>query len=164
MSGMSGPRRFILIDGPSGSGKTTYAGKLGERTGLAVIHLDDFYPGWGGLKAGSEMVARDVLDPVRPGFRRWDWVNDEPGEWVDLAADHSSIIEGVGAVTPENIAAARRLGEVCTIRVVADADERKRRALRRDPDFAPWWDMWAAQERRLFADSGEIAVDRTVRH
>lgn len=38
----------ILINGPSGSGKSTLACRLGEITGLPVIHLDRFLwnPGW----------------------------------------------------------------------------------------------------------------------
>lgn len=156
-------RRFILIDGRSGSGKTTLAAELAAETGLRVVHLDDFYPGWGGLAAASEMVARDVLDPHRPGFTRWDWARDRPGEWVDLPVEHSSIIEGAGALTHANISAARRLGEVRTIRVVADDRRRKDRALRRDPDFAEWWEMWAAQECAFFAIHGRVEADETVR-
>ena len=45
--------RTILIDGRSGAGKTTFAGLVGEATGFHVIHLDEFYPGWGGLIAVS---------------------------------------------------------------------------------------------------------------
>lgn len=156
-------RQFILLDGRSGSGKTTYAAQLSTELGLPVIHLDDFYPGWGGLLAGSEMVARDVLDPVRPGFRRWDWEHDRPGEWVDLDPHHSSIIEGVGALSTATVAAARRLGRVRTIRIIGDPIERRRRALRRDPEFVEWWDMWAAQECEFLANSGDVKADEVIR-
>jgi len=42
------PMRKALVLGCSGSGKSTFASKLGEVTGLPVIHLDSFYwkPGW----------------------------------------------------------------------------------------------------------------------
>ena len=38
----------ILVIGSGGAGKTTFARRLGERTGLPVIHLDSHYwrPGW----------------------------------------------------------------------------------------------------------------------
>jgi adenylate kinase family enzyme len=38
----------ILVIGSSGSGKSTFARKLGEKTGLKVIHLDRLYwkPNW----------------------------------------------------------------------------------------------------------------------
>lgn len=156
-------RQFVLIDGPSGSGKTTYAETLSAEIGLEIIHLDDFYPGWFGLQAASDRVADDVLDPRRPGFRRWDWEKNEPGEWVDLDPKAGYIIEGVGAVTSRNIAAARRLGRVRTIRLDADPAERKRRALSRDPGFAEWWRTWAEQEDRYYAGPGSVAAEETIR-
>ncbi|MDQ1481782.1 MAG: hypothetical protein QOI44_2643 [Actinomycetota bacterium] len=38
----------VAIVGPGGAGKSTFARRLGERTGLPVIHLDELYwrPGW----------------------------------------------------------------------------------------------------------------------
>lgn len=40
--------RRVLVIGSGGSGKTTFSKKLGERTGLSVIHLDHLFwhPGW----------------------------------------------------------------------------------------------------------------------
>ncbi len=40
--------RKVLVIGVGGAGKTTFARRLGERTGLPVIHLDRLYwrPGW----------------------------------------------------------------------------------------------------------------------
>lgn len=155
-------RRIILIDGHSGSGKTTYARRLGEQLGFGVVHLDDFYPGWGGLAAATRMVARDVLDPEHPGFRRWDWQHGQPGEWVDLNPRSSYIVEGAGAITAGTIAAARAVGEVHTIRLEADAAQRRQRALRRDPGYAPWWQMWAEQERVHFSGPGNVEVDEVI--
>ena len=60
---------IILIDGPSGAGKSSLADRL-----LAVwpaagrprlVRMDDLYPGWDGLDAGSEAVGRDLLEPLR---------------------------------------------------------------------------------------------------
>lgn len=152
-------RCVVLVDGPSGSGKTTYARRLAEETGMALVHLDDFYPGWGGLAEGSRMVAEDVLHPRRPGFWRWDWVHDRRAEWVPLDPTESVIVEGAGAVTADSIAAASRVGRVRTVRITAPERVRKERALRRDPDYAPWWKMWAAQEAVHFAGPGRVAVD-----
>ena len=38
----------ILVIGSGGAGKTTFASQLGERLGIAVVHLDALYwkPGW----------------------------------------------------------------------------------------------------------------------
>lgn len=149
----------LLIDGPSGSGKTTLANQIGEALGIQVVHLDDFYPGWYGLEEGAAMVARDVLHPVTPGFWRWDWINHKRAEWVALDPAEDLVVEGVGAVTESSISAARARGTVDTIRVTADLATRKTRALRRDPGYAPWWQMWAAQEKKL----PTLPVDVTVR-
>ena len=152
-------RLTVLVDGPSGAGKTTFADAVGRRTGLRVVHLDDFYPGWSGLAAASRMVVADVLHPTAPGYRRWDWEADRPGEWVALDPGESLIVEGVGAVTAASISAARALGEVVSVRIDAPVDVRRARALARDAGYAPFWDMWAAQEAEYFAEHGDVPVD-----
>ncbi|SDL64197.1 hypothetical protein SAMN04488535_0269 [Corynebacterium mycetoides] len=151
-------RYTLLIDGPSGAGKTTLANLMGEVMGLKVVHLDDFYPGWLGLAEGARMVANDVLDPQRPGFWRWDWERGRRAEWVALDPGEDLIVEGVGAVTGASIRAAKRLGDADTLRVVADAELRKARALARDPGFCEYWDMWAAQERVLESVPADVTV------
>ncbi len=55
----SGPRPVVLIDGRSGAGKTTLARDLAPMLGAQLVSLDDIYPGWAGLEAGSAAVARD---------------------------------------------------------------------------------------------------------
>ena len=152
----------ILIDGQSGSGKTTLARALASDTGFQLVHLDDFYPGWDGLAKAQEMVARDVLHPTTPGFWRWDWVGEQASEWVDIQPGHSLIIEGCGAVSGASISAAQALGEVITVRITGPEALRKQRALTRDPDYAPWWDMWAMQEREHCAGPGNVPVDHVL--
>ncbi|MCK7642900.1 hypothetical protein JIM95_008315 [Corynebacterium sp. CCM 8835] len=151
--------RTILIGGRSGSGKTTLARAVAERTGHKVVHLDDFYPGWGGLAEGSRMVARDVLAPVDPGYTRWDWGNDRPGGWVPLDPGEVLIVEGVGTLTPENLRAARRRGTCVTVRVELDQETRRARALARDPEFGDWWEYWALSEERHAADAANVLSD-----
>ncbi|WJZ17573.1 hypothetical protein CGUA_04940 [Corynebacterium guangdongense] len=152
----------MLIDGPSGAGKTTYANRLGEMTGWRVVHLDDFYPGWGGLAEGARMVVEDVLDPVDPGFTRWDWNNSRPAERVTLDPEASLIVEGVGAITKQSVAAAAKLGEVHTIHITAASDARFRRAIARDPGYRAWWQMWARQEEAHFSGDGDVAAEETI--
>ena len=162
----------ILIDGRSGAGKTTFASRLASEpprwlvaNGLPVqlVHLDDFYPGWGGLAAGSQIVAETVLDTDNPGFYRWDWESDQRGNWVPIDPQANLIVEGVGAVTSDTKKAAQRRsgGRVRTVEVQLADVERKRRALARDPDFAKYWDMWAAQE--LIHRQGMPRADYTLR-
>jgi adenylate kinase family enzyme len=40
--------RRIAVVGPGGAGKTTFAGELGRRLGVPVVHLDEHFwgPGW----------------------------------------------------------------------------------------------------------------------
>lgn len=150
----------LLIDGPSGSGKTTLAEQIGEALGIRVVHLDEFYPGWSGLAEGARMVAEDVLRLERPGYRRWDWEASAPGEWVALDPAEDVVVEGVGAVTEASISMALKRGDVDTVRVTADPETRKARALRRDPFYAEYWDMWAAQEARMPQPPVDVTVVR----
>ena len=150
----------LLIDGLSGSGKTTLANHIGSVLGIQVVHLDDFYPCWGGLAEGARMVANDVLDPVAPGFWRWDWEQNRRSEWVPLVPGADLVVEGVGAVTEASIRKAKARGDVDTLRVIAPKEMRKARALKRDPGYADWWDMWAEQEKLLPTLPVDVEVRR----
>ena len=138
---------IVLVDGPSGSGKTTLATRLGILLRLPVIHMDDFYPGWSGLAAGSDIIAASVLKTTDPGYYRWDWANDRAGEWVPVPPG-AKIIEGAGAVTAETLRAASISDhQVAAIMLTGGATTRYRRA---DPYYEPYWEMWE-QEKRHYA-------------
>jgi uridine kinase len=100
-----GAGRLLCVDGPSGSGKTTFARAVRRAVppdvSVRVVHMDALYPGWDGLAAGVERVARDLLAPLadgRPGgYRRYDWVAGGEAEWVDVAPSDLLVVEGVGA-------------------------------------------------------------------
>ena len=169
---------ILLIDGRSGSGKTTFAARLHGVLGWPVVHLEDAYPGWTGLSAASDAVADSMLDPDAAGFRRWDWFASEWAEWVDLSEfvgapaesgterPRSLIIEGCGAMTAANLAAARAIGDGEAWGVWVELDEATRyaRAMARDPYFHGHWRMWAAQEGRHIARHDPRALaDWTVR-
>jgi len=153
LNAATGPRLVILIDGRSGAGKTTMAhdlvGRLGARLGrpVALVRLDDCYPGWYGLSAAARAVVETILRPVNPGYRRYDWTLGRAAEWVELPATGPLIVEGAGSLTPESALLA-------DLSVWVDADEtaRRRLAIQRDgATFEPWWDVWAAQERAHLA-------------
>ena len=148
----------VLIDGPSGAGKTWAAASLAERTGWSVVHLDEFYPGWRGLAAGSEMVTSQVLREHNPGYWRWDWEASVPSEWAGLDVRDDLIVEGVGAITEDSVAAARERGGVVTFFIDGPREARRARALERDPDYAEWFETWETQEREHFA-SQTVAAD-----
>jgi uridine kinase len=142
----------VLIDGRSGSGKTELARALVERwPGSQLVSLDDLYPGWDGLDAGSRAVA-SILTTAR--WRAWDWRAGVPGAWHRLDTSAPIVIEGVGAISR----ASRALADVA-VWIDLDDATRKRRALDRDGDtFAPFWDRWAAQEEIFMARENPRAI------
>lgn len=147
--GLAGPGRWVaLLDGGSGSGKTSTAHGLAGLLEPAprVVSLDDCYPGWDGLAAGSAMVAADILS-ARSGYRRWDWARNLPGDWVSLDPTENLIVEGCGAITPASVASAS-----VSIWLELPEPVRRARALARDgAAYAPHWERWAAQEHRHWA-------------
>lgn len=109
--------------------------------GSQLVRLDDIYPGWGGLEAGSRHV-RDFILSASPRWQRWDWEDGTPAEWHVLDPSRPIIVEGCGALSRANRALAHY-----GIWVELDEPTRKARALARDGEaYAPHWDEWAAQE------------------
>lgn len=152
---MNTPAAWVtLIDGRSGSGKTTLAEQLAAADGAQVLHLEDLYPGWGGLAAGSRAVATAL---ERGRYVPYDWVAEEFRETgVVLDPGVPLIIEGCGAITRANLEASERwAGTSAPIRSLwLELDEplRRSRALARDGEvFSPHWDRWAAQEIAHFS-------------
>lgn len=164
----AGPRPVLLaIDGRSGAGKTTLAATLANQLrsrghSVTVFHLEDVYTGWHGLTGGIGVYVRDVLTPLRAGrtarWHAWDWTRDAPEEEERSTRPNDVVLcEGVGAGAAE----ARPLLDA-TLTLVADAVSRKRRALARDGEtYAPFWDVWAAQEELLPAPA-EGPLDATL--
>lgn len=143
-----GDRRVVvLVDGRSGTGKTTLGNALAERLGAQVVHLDDVYPGWDGLRAAATAVVTDVLGEPS-GYRRWDWAASAPAGWVDVDPDRSIVVEGCGALS-------RASAPLASLRVWLEADDGVRwdRAIGRDGEvFAREWERWAAQEAAFIED------------
>ncbi|HEV7741166.1 MAG TPA: hypothetical protein VGO65_01980 [Pseudolysinimonas sp.] len=138
----SGPRPVVLIDGRSGAGKTTFARELAPLLDAQLVSLDDLYPGWHGLAAGSAAVTETVLRAHDPGWSRWDWTAERPAEWHPVDPDRPIVIEGCGALSRTNRALA-----TFGFWLELPAPERRRRALAREPGFASHWREWAEQER-----------------
>ena len=85
---------------------------------------------------------------------RYDWVARAWAEPVALEPPEVLIVEGTGA-------GARRAAAFESLLVWLEAPPavRKQRALDRDGEtFAPYWDMWAAQEDAM------LARERTPEH
>lgn len=145
---------MLLIDGRSGSGKTELArGIVAGVPHAQLVRLDDLYPGWGGLEAGSRIAHDEILASATPRWRRWDWITGRHAEWHELDPDRPLVIEGCGALSRDNRALA-----TFGIWVALDAETRKRRALDRDGDsYAPHWDEWAAQENAFLTRENPAA-------
>ena len=155
-------RLVVLIDGRSGAGKTTLASSLARHlAGLLGCHvqlvsLDDCYPGWGGLAAGSAAVP-EMLSPD-PGYSRYDWAAGCTAEWVPLDAGAPIVIEGSGALTPAS-------AELASLRVWLDAPEAIRRQAVEDREGSTedWWELWADQEEaHIAANNPEGLADVSI--
>ncbi len=145
-----GEGRLVCVDGPAGSGKTTLAGEVAALSGAPVVHLDDLYPGWGGLTLIEEPVS-DLLAALadgRPGsYRRYDWHAGAFAEERVVEPAPLLVLEGVGA---GNRAWARWI--TVLVWVEADPEVRRARGLARDgAGVAEHWDQWTRAEDLLHA-------------
>jgi uridine kinase len=152
---------LVLVDGRSGSGKTLFATELAAERGATLISIDDVYPGWDGLDAGSWHIYHNVVLPISRGeaarYQRWDWEQSQPADWVTIPQGVAVVVEGCGAIRQESapLAAER-------IWLEAPEEIRLKRALARDGDaYAALWRRWAIQEERFLAlhNSVELATE-----
>ena len=88
---------------------------------------------------------------MNPGYWRWDWEADAHGDWASLDVRDDLIVEGVGSVTPANIAAAKERGAVISVLIDGPRDQRRERAIAREPDYEQWFETWEEQEKDYFA-------------
>ena len=148
--------RIWLVDGRSGSGKTVLADALAAELGGVVVHMDDLYPGWDGLAAGSAYAFERILAPLARGqealWRRWDWAAGARAEEHRLPAGSALVLEGCGALSRASAPLAER-----TIWLECDEATRRARALARD-GVDDWWERWRAQEDAFYAREGSRAL------
>ena len=164
----AGPRcgevTVIAIDGPAGSGKTTLARSLTKDGGAQLVHMDDLYPGWGGLRAAGTLVG-EILCSLAAGqeatYRRYDWGAERYLEEHRIHPRGTLVIEGVGSVREQY----RELLSLVVVVAETDPQERLRRGLRRDgPDARPHWERWMREEAALHEEvdlyrRADIVVD-----
>jgi hypothetical protein len=185
-------RPVVLLDGRSGTGKTTLAGVLAGRLGAQLVHLDDLYPGWDGLRAASEAVVAEVLaapphialplphDPPPPPIDRragtaHPGVPDVPArprwrrfDWgTGLQAEWHALDATRPLVVEGCGALSRDSAPLATFRIWLDGDDaaRKQRALDRDGEtFAREWERWARQEDAFIAAEDPRSLADRVLH
>lgn len=154
---------IILIDGRAASGKSTFAEQLSNllfkegESAPKLIHMDDLYPGWDGLREGSSYLTRNILKPLSFGktasWQKWDWAASnrgdasEPGNgWREFAGGTALIVEGCGSLSRENAGLA-------DYRIWIDSEQivRKAKFSSRDEGiFDSFWGTWAAQEDEFY--------------
>ena len=179
------PRAFVGIDGLGGSGKSTLAAQLVAAMGDAfLVHGDDFYLptsrrrerlGEVGSAFDLPRLAEQVIVPGSAGealrYQRYDWVQDQLTDWVDVPRGAPLVLEGVFC-----LAAALRDAYTFKIWCRADPMLRLSRGLARDGREARsmWVDVWMPAENAyvasehpelvadLVVDSSPVDVDRQV--
>jgi hypothetical protein len=152
---VQGHPRIIAVDGRGGGGKSTLATQLRAAVpGAAVVHTDDVawhhsFFDW------SELLARDVLEPLRRGqavhYRPPGWhAKGRPGAIEVPAGLDLVLVEGVGAGRRELM---HLLDAV--VWVQSDAAEAERQSIARDAaagthgdieGATQFWHEWLAQE------------------
>ncbi len=156
------PRAFVGIDGPGASGKSTLAGQLVAAMGDAyLVHVDDFYlpssrrHGRLGEVAPSFDLSRLAEQVVLPGsagealrYQRYDWMQDELTQWIEVPGGAPVVLEGVFCLAAE-------LRNAYTFKIWCRADPMLRltRGLARDGEEARsmWVDVWMPAENEYAA-------------
>lgn len=172
------PTPIVLIDGRAGSGKSLFATKLAEnyfavnKQAARIVRLDDLYPGWEGLIAGSVYARERILEPISAGkeasWQIWDWeqgcrgATGEAGNgFREFSGGTALIVEGCGALSKASVPMAS-----LTIWISADDATRRQRFTERDSGrFDEHWGVWAAQEEEFYrAEKSEELAELVIQN
>jgi uridine kinase len=170
------PTPIILIDGRAGSGKSSFAEELRNElfrasdAAPALIHMEDLYPGWDGLQAGSGYLFQNILQPLSQGkpagWQRWDWAQSKRGApeesgngWREFAGGNILIVEGCGSLSRQ----ARELANF-GVWLEAPREARRERWQKRDSGkLDEFWGLWQAQEDEFYeSEKSDLLADLIV--
>lgn len=169
---------MVLIDGRAGAGKSRFAADLLEgyfqlESRLPkLVHMDDLYTGWNGLRAGSLYVNQKILEPIRSGkdptWQVWNWSRGERGAsgepsngWRSFEGGNLLIVEGCGAISAHSAT----MADLC-IWIDSDLATRRKRFSDRDKgEFDDFWHSWAIQEDEFYeAEKSQELCDLMVQN
>lgn len=168
---LSGGNPRILIDGRSGSGKTLLSWLITNQTFALtqtkpqIVHMDDLYPGWEGLRLGASMLINEILLPLSKGqvaeYQIWDWHSNQRGAtgeqgngWRAVQPDAPLIVEGCGAVSSDS----KRLVN-SAIWIESSIEARLERLSTRDRGaFRAHQALWGAQEDEFYSQENTIEL------
>lgn len=167
----SGGIPIILIDGRSGSGKTHFAKLLldelfkATKVKAQLIHMDDLYPGWEGLRLGANLLVSDILKQIALGksasYQIWNWetstrgIDSEPGNgWRTVSPLSPLIVEGCGAVSVDSRSLA-----TTAIWIESDLGARNKRLAERDKGaFTSHQAIWSSQEDEFYSQESTLEL------
>lgn len=162
---------IVLIDGRAGAGKSHFAKLLAEKLFQSerqlpkLIHMDDLYPGWEGLRAGSQYLNHNILEPINQGkqahWQIWDWATSTRGAagepsngWRSYDGGNLVIVEGCGSVSEQS----RKFAQLC-IWIESDLDSRRARFSDRDQGvFDEYFALWSIQEDDFYSQENSQAL------
>ena len=158
----SGATGTVLIDGRAGSGKSLFAKTLLEeffrkhQFQPKLIAMDDLYPGWEGLIAGSSYLLEQILLPRSSGqaanWQIWDWETNrrggkDAGNGMRLMEPGTQlIIEGCGSISAST-------APLATMRIWIESPLEVRRSRYSNRDggmFDDYFGIWSAQEDEFY--------------
>lgn len=164
--------RIIAIDGPAGAGKSTLAKRiksnLQEQSGLktVIVHMDDLYDGWENALTDqlTKTLINQILIPVSLsknfGYRKYNWLSGNFGEFFEEESPEILILEGVGS---GQRATRKYLDHLIWIDI--DAETGLQRVLQRDGDYLEnEMRVWQMRESSHFSmentrDSATIRIN-----
>jgi energy-coupling factor transporter ATP-binding protein EcfA2 len=155
---------IVLIDGRAGAGKSTLAKLISDslfreqEQAPRIVHMDDLYEGWEGLRQGSQYLNSHILRPLvqngKAEWQQWYWARNrrggrDPGNgWREFQGPNLLIVEGCGSISRESA----ELADL-SVWVESPRPTRKQRFLARDSGaFADYWDLWSSQEESFYAE------------